>query len=48
MANIEFDVEDGNLYAEQLTHRLYIFPTKVVFDNGDERRQQVFLRSYPR
>ncbi|CAK1992600.1 hypothetical protein [Vibrio crassostreae] len=41
----EFDVEDGNLYAEQyLPTDSYIFPTKVVFDNGDERRYKLYVR----
>lgn len=41
----EFDVEDGNLYAEQyLPTDAYVFPTKVVFDNGDERRYQLYVR----
>ncbi|TFH92577.1 hypothetical protein [Vibrio ouci] len=41
----EFDIEDGELYAEQfLPADAYIFPTKVVFDNGDERRYQLYVR----
>ncbi|MGY3571266.1 hypothetical protein [Vibrio paucivorans] len=41
----EFDIEDGELYAEQfLPTDAYVFPTKVVFDNGDERRYQLYVR----
>ncbi|MFM2586994.1 hypothetical protein [Vibrio sp. TBV020] len=41
----EFDIEDGELYAEQfLPADAYIFPTKVVFDNGDERRYELYVR----
>lgn len=41
----EFEVEDGELYAEQfLPADAYIFPTKVIFDNGDERRYQLYVR----
>ncbi|MCG9751281.1 hypothetical protein L1D54_12370 [Vibrio brasiliensis] len=41
----EFEVEDGELYAEQfLPADAYLFPTKVIFDNGDERRYQLYVR----
>ncbi|MGF1719525.1 hypothetical protein L4D20_05675 [Vibrio kyushuensis] len=41
----EFDIEDGELYAEQfLPADAYLFPTKVIFDNGDERRYQLYVR----
>ncbi|WP_367989645.1 hypothetical protein AB2S62_20755 [Vibrio sp. NTOU-M3] len=41
----EFEVEDGELYAEQfLPADAYLFPTKVTFDNGDERRYQLYVR----
>ncbi|WP_208640343.1 hypothetical protein [Vibrio aquaticus] len=41
----EFDIEDGELYAEQfLPADAYVFPTKVIFDNGDERRYQLYVR----
>ena len=41
----EFEVEDGDLYAEQfLPADAYMFPTKVIFDNGDERRYQLYVR----
>ncbi|WP_171760964.1 hypothetical protein [Vibrio sp. RE86] len=41
----EFDIEDGELYAEQfLPADAYMFPTKVIFDNGDERRYQLYVR----
>nr|WP_047043102.1 hypothetical protein [Vibrio mexicanus] len=41
----EFDVEGGELYAEQfLPADAYLFPTKVIFDNGDERRYQLYVR----
>ncbi len=41
----EFDVEEGELYAEQyLPADAYLFPTRVVFDNGEERRYQLYVR----
>ncbi len=41
----EFDVEDGELYAERfLPADAYQFPTKVVFDSGDERRFVLSVR----
>lgn len=41
----EFEVEEGELYAEQfLPADAYLFPTKVIFDNGDERRYQLYVR----
>ncbi len=41
----EFDVEEGELYAEQyLPADAYLFPTRVVFDSGEERRYQLYVR----
>ena len=41
----EFDVQDGELYAEQfLPTDAYIFPTTVVYENGDERKYQLYVR----
>ncbi|MEF1288447.1 hypothetical protein [Vibrio sp. M260118] len=41
----EFEVEEGELYAEQfLPADAYVFPTKVIFDNGDERLYQLYVR----
>ncbi len=41
----EFDVEEGELYAEQyLPADAYIFPTRIVFENGEERRYQLYVR----
>ena len=45
VGNDEFNVDDGRLYAEQyLPADAYLFPTKVVFENGDERHFQLYAR----
>ncbi|MBL4831168.1 MAG: hypothetical protein JKY55_14950 [Aliivibrio sp.] len=41
----EFDVVDGKLYAEQfLPTDAYMFPTTVVFESGEEKRYQLYVR----
>ncbi|WP_456295541.1 hypothetical protein M1D72_03180 [Vibrio sp. AK197] len=41
----EFDVEDDALYAEQfLPANAYLLPTKVIFDDGEQRDYQLFAR----
>ncbi len=41
----EFNVDDGELYAELfLPTDAYHFPTKVVFDSGEERRVSLYAR----
>lgn len=41
----EFDVDEGNLYAEiYLPTDAYRFPTTVVFDSGEEKKYSLYAR----
>ncbi|MGF1870474.1 hypothetical protein [Photobacterium indicum] len=41
----EYDIEDNRLYVEQyLPTDAYMFPVRVEYDNGDERKYQLFVR----